>query len=288
MRLRNLANCVALPIITFLGIGASVIRADESQRQLRVAAAQIPVTRDITANAEAIHRALDSAIREQADILLTPEGSLSGYTPDFDQEQVVQHLNEIVTRARLAKLALALGTCFVEPDDNLCYNEVRFYDHRGKFLGFHTKTLLCGSLTTPSKGEISSYSTRPLRTFEIKGIRVGSLICNDMWGNPQCTPMADPHLSQRLSELGARIVFLAINGGRDGGEWSEQVNWPYHEVNMRMRARAGNLWIVSADNCFPLDIPCSAPSGILQPNGQWAAKSDRQGEHVVVHTISLR
>jgi hypothetical protein len=99
--------------------------------------------------------------------------------------------------------------------------------------------------------------------------------------------MPDPHLSQKLSKSGAKIIFQAINGGRSGGEWSKDVNWPFHEVNLRMRAAAGKVWIVTADNCAPTDIPCSAPSGVLQPNGKWAAKAPRQGEHVVVHTIQL-
>jgi len=256
-------------------------------RQLRVATAQIPVTRDISANAEVIHRALDVAIREQADILLTPEGSLSGYTSEFDQAELEKHLAGILAKAREAGIALALGTCFVESDDNQCYNQIRFYDEDGAFLGFHTKTLLCASLTDPPTGEINSYGIRPLRTFELNGIRVGGLICNDMWGNPQCTPMPDPHLSQKLSNAGAEVIFLAINGGRNGGDWSRNVYWQFHETNMRMRAAAGKVWVVSADNCAPIDIPCSAPTGVIAPDGNWATKSENQGEHVVVHTILL-
>ena len=258
-----------------------------SSRTICIATAQIPVTRDISANAAAIHRALDVAIRENADILLTPEGSLSGYTPEFDQTEVETHLAGILKRARTAGVALALGTCFVESDDNKCYNQIRFYDGNGAFLGFHTKTLLCGSLTDPPEGEINFYATRQLRTFELNGIRIGGLICNDMWGNPQCTPMPDPHLSQKLSDAGAEVIFLAINGGRNGGDWSRDVYWHYHETNMRMRAAAGKVWVVSADNCDPKDIPCSAPTGVIRPDGNWAAKAQEQGEQVVVHTIQL-
>lgn len=286
MRVQDMAGA-GLVVCALLSSVTTVGRGEETKSELRVATAQIPVTGDISANAEAIHRALDVAIREDADILLTPEGSLSGYTPNFDQAEVEKQLEEILDRAGAAQLALALGTCYVEADDMKCYNEIRFYDADGQFLGFHTKTLLCGSLTDPPKGEVNSYFTRPLRTFELNGIRVGGLICNDMWGNPQCTPIPDPHLSQRLSEAGAQIIFVAINGGRNGGDWSEQVYWHYHETNMRMRAAAGKVWVVSADNCFPQDIPCSAPSGVLQPDGNWAAKAHRQGEQVVVHTIPL-
>ena len=265
----------------------TVFGNNESSLSMRVAAAQIPVTNSISENSDAIHRALTAAIEGNADVLLTPEGSLSGYRPKFDQARVEKELAKIVERASKAGIALALGTCFTEPEDKKCYNQIRFYDASGTFLGFHSKTLLCGSFSEPPQGEINEYATSPLKTFEIKGIRVGGLICNDMWGNPQCTPMPDPHLSQKLSKKGAQIIFLAINGGRDGGPWSEEVNWPYHEVNMRMRAAAGRLWVVSADNSFPHSVPCSAPSGVLKPNGQWAKQAPRQGEHVTIHTINL-
>ena len=99
--------------------------------------------------------------------------------------------------------------------------------------------------------------------------------------------MPDLHLSQKLSKSGAEIIFMAINGGQDGGSWSREVNWPFHEVNMRMRAAAGRVWVVSADNSFPHTVPCSAPSGVLKPNGQWAMQVPRKGEHVKVFTIEL-
>ena len=261
---------------------------EHEKRSLRVATAQIPVSNSISENSATIHRALEVAIKERADILLTPEGSLSGYTPKFDQDNVDKELTKIVKRASKAGLALALGTCYVEPDDNKCYNQFLFYNSSGKFLGFHSKTLLCGNFSDPPQGEINDYAIRPLRTFEIKGIRVGGLICNDMWANPQCTPMPDPHLSQKLSKSGAEIIFLAINGGRDGGPWSKEVNWPFHEVNMRMRAAAGRVWVVSADNSLPHTVPCSAPSGVLKPNGQWAMQLPKKGEFIKVHTIDLK
>ena len=141
---------------------------DQQNRSLRIAKAQIPVSNSISDNSDTIHRALEVAIKEGADILLTPEGSLSGYTPKFDQEKVDEELRKIVKRASKAGVALALGTCYVEPDDKKCYNQIRFYDGSGKFLGFPSKTLLCGSFSDPPQGEINDYGIRPLRTFEIK------------------------------------------------------------------------------------------------------------------------
>ncbi|NQT01150.1 MAG: hypothetical protein HQ580_03945 [Planctomycetes bacterium] len=41
-------------------------------------------------------------------------------------------------------------------------------------------------MTKPTQGEINHYASRPLRTFQLKGITVGALICNDMWTNRWC------------------------------------------------------------------------------------------------------
>ena len=71
-------------------------------RRLRVAGAQIPVAKDINANYETICRAIDFAIAEKADVLLTPEGSLSGYSHQFDQSDLVTALDRIVSIARSA------------------------------------------------------------------------------------------------------------------------------------------------------------------------------------------
>jgi predicted amidohydrolase len=216
---------------------------------------------------------------------LTPEGSLSGYTPDFDAQAVREALLEVTDQAKRAGVGLALGTCYVEPD-GVCYNQLRFYLPDGTYLGFHSKTLTCGTLDDPPQGEINDYGVRPLRTFDYGGICVGGLICNDLWANPGCTPVPDPHLSQELALKGARIIFHAVNGGRDGSEWS-RVAWQYHETNLRMRARAGRVWVVTADSCYPMDIPCSAPSGVVDPDGQWACKTGSQGEQFFAHTIVL-
>jgi len=253
---------------------------------LRVAGAQMPVTRDIDANVRLILSAIDFAVGERADVLLTPEGSVSGYTHEFDQTQVEAALEEVLERAREARLALALGTCFVEPEDGRCYNQIRFYDRDCRFLGFHSKTLTCGSWDEPPQGEINHYAVSPLRTFELGGICVGGLICNDLWANPQCTPQPDPHLTQQLSRMGARVIFHSVNGGRDGSEWT-QLSWHYHESNLRMRARAGAVWIVTVDSADPLELPCSAPSGVIDPEGNWLVKAPPQGEQHFVAALDL-
>ena len=94
------------------------------------------------------------------------------------------------------------------------------------------------------------------------------------------------NLSRQLAAMGARIIFHAVSGGRKGDEWSE-VAWRYHESNLRMRARAARCWIVTVDNSYPTDTPCSAPSGVLDPEGNWVLRTDPLGERLFVHAIEL-
>ncbi|HJP33531.1 MAG TPA: carbon-nitrogen hydrolase family protein [Candidatus Latescibacteria bacterium] len=252
---------------------------------MRVAGFQMRVTADVVANEQALLGAVERAGAAGADILLTPEGSLSGYTSDFDHAAVMAALSTVTAAARDLRLGLALGTCFVE-DDDLCYNQIRFHDREGEFLGFHAKTLTCGTLTEPPRGEVERFSLRPLSTRLFAGVTTGGLICNDLWANPGCTPTHDPHLTQQLASAGARIIFHAVNGGRDGSQWS-QVAWQYHESNLRLRARAGDLWIVTVDSCEPVDIPCSSPSGIIDPRGEWVCRTATKGEELFVHDIDV-
>jgi len=253
--------------------------------RLRVAGAQIPVTRDIDANEAAILRAIDMAAEQGADILLTPEGSVSGYTHVFDQRATHAATERIVARARAADLALALGTCWIEQDGR-CHNTLRFHSKTGAYLGCHDKTLRCGTMAEPTRGEIEHYACRPLRTFDLDGITVGGLICNDLWANPACTPMPDPHLTWQLADRGARVVFHAVNGGR-GDDGLDPVHAAFHESNLRLRARAHGLWIVTVDNADPVDRPPSSPGGVVAPDGTWATRCPAVGEHVFVHTIDL-
>ncbi len=245
--------------------------------KLRVAGAQIAVIGDIELNMEAISGAIEFAIDHAADILLTPEGSLSGYTPVFDRAAVERTLSQVVSKAAAGHLGLALGTCFKE--DSRTYNELRFYAQDGSFIGFHSKIL-------KTTDEYVHYASTPLRTFAFNGITVGGLICNDLWANPECTFEPDPHLTQQLATMGARVIFHSVNGGRSADAFMETIR-QYHESNLRMRARAGKLWVVTVDNCFPFGLPCAAPSGVVRPDGSWATKAPWQDDQMFVADIEL-
>ncbi|MHA1681077.1 MAG: carbon-nitrogen hydrolase family protein [Promethearchaeota archaeon] len=246
---------------------------------LNVSIAQIPVIGDVECNFEAISFGLDEAISSGADILLTPEGALSGYFPHVDQEQVEHFLGKLLDRAADNHVGLALGTIYRESADRNEYNQIRFYDKNGKFLGFHSKIL-------KTTGEREDYAHSELKIFDFHGIPIGGLICNDLWANPGCTDTPDPHLTRQLAGMGAKIIFHAVNGGRSADPFMAVIR-AFHESNLRLRAQAANLWIATVDNCFPFNIDCSAPSGIINPRGNWEIRTPWRGDHVVAHQINL-
>lgn len=256
--------------------------------KLRVAGLQMSVAdHDVSANVARITDAIRQASAAGAELLLTPEGSLSGYHAEFDEQQVKSALAEVTACAKAARVGLVLGTCFRE-DDGAYYNQLRFYRPDGVYLGFHAKTLLCSGIRVPRPtDEINKFARRDLRVFEwAPGLTVGGLICNDMWANPEYTSMPDTHLAQQLAGRGVRVIFHAVNGGRDGSEVS-RTNWQYHEANLVMRARAGNVWIVTVDNACPESLDCSSPSGVVSPSGQWISRAPARGAHLFMGAIDL-
>ncbi len=122
--------------------------------------------------------------------------------------------------------------------------------------------------------------------FHFDNIPSGGLICNDLWANPAWTPVPDNHLTQQLADMGVQVIFHAVNGGRDGSEWSD-LCWQYHEANLRIRARAGGLWIVTVDNCHPVSLRCSSPSGVVNPDGDWVCRAEPTGEQYFAYTINI-
>lgn len=253
---------------------------------LRVTLAQVPVDTDIQKNLLTLKTAVKQASDDRSDILLTPEGSLSGYTHLFDDAEARDALFHLTAYARSKRVGLALGTCFYE-DDGVCYDELRFYLPDGAYLGCHTKTLLCGTVDgDPPKGEVEHYGVMPLRVFDYMGLTIGGMVCNDMWANPMCTPADTPNPARLLARMGAKVIFHAVNGGRDASLFSQVTVKRFHESHVLMNARAFGVHIATVDNAFPTDTGVSSVSGVVSPKG-WDMRIAEMGWWVKSHTIIL-
>jgi predicted amidohydrolase len=222
--------------------------------------------------------------REHANILLTPEWSLSGQGA-YQAEEVKSALANVTHHARDKKVGLALGTNFLE-EDGVVRNELRIYDQEGNFLGYHAK-IPDGIKMKKNALGVSVYDYSVLRTSNFRGIKIGGLLCNDLWCNPGGPSMPDPHLTMQLSEMGCKIIFHGVNRGRSEHDWTTKTTWNFHRSNLILRASAAKVSIVTVDISYPGIYHCSAPSGVLAPTGKFLIEAKSQGEDYLVYDIEL-
>jgi predicted amidohydrolase len=240
---------------------------------LKVAGVQMLVGQDVGENESRILAGVERAAGDGVELLLTPEGSLSGYHADFDREEVAAAVERVRAEAADAGVGLALGTCYgeIEGDVEYCYNQVRVYTPEGDYLGFHAKILRCSSLDHPGTGEMRDYVEGRLRTFDWRGLRVGVLICNDLWATPGFTTMPNPYLPWKLRQMGAQLLLHAINSGGD------LRHRPFHESSTELWARVLQVPIVQA-NAAHEDRPVNALSGVTGADGVRLVAAPERGE----------
>jgi predicted amidohydrolase len=251
-------------------------------RQLRIAGLQMVVTLDVSENEARIESGLQRAAEDGAGWLLTPEGSLSGYTADFEGKEVQEAAARLSGRARDLGVGLALGTCYREAADDgkYCYNQVRLYAPGGEYLGYHGKILRCSPLEHPGTGEMLDYVEGVLRTYEWNGFRFGVLICNDLWATPSYTTMPNPYLPWKLKQMGAEFILHAINSGGD------QKLRPFHESSTELWARALSLPIVQVNAARGDGSSVNASSGAVDASGNRYVRADRRGEQYFVCDVT--
>ena len=224
---------------------------------------QMDVSNDIDSNRKQIVEAIKKAASEKADFLVTPEGSLSGYTSNFDQKELAGALEAVTAEASRLKVGLMLGTCYkqIVKGKEFCYNQVRIYSPDGQFLGEYSKILRCSILDVPGTGEMVEYAEGELKTFEWEGNRFGILICNDLWATPGYTTMPNPYLAWRLKQMGAQFIVHCINSG------TVQKYRTFHESSAELWALSVKLQILEVNAAQGNEI-INAQSGLIDSNGE--------------------
>jgi len=230
---------------------------------LIISGLQMTVSNDIESNMKLIEEGIIKAAGEGAGFLVTPEGSLSGYTSNFDQDKLADALEKVKAKASGLKVGLMLGTCYREKvkGKEFCYNQVRVYAPDGSYLGAYSKILRCSSLDIPGSGEMVDYMEGELRTFDWNGSRFGILICNDLWATPGYTTIPNPYLAWKLKQMGAQFLVHCINSG------STQRYRPFHESSAELWALSLKLPILEVNAVAP-DARVNAQSGLIDATGE--------------------
>lgn len=238
----------------------------------RIAGVQVEVAPEIAHNYPRILSHIAWAESQGAEFCLFPEMSLTGYHGGFSQDAVDRALDEIAASCAEHSVTALVGTGMKEGGET--YIQVRVYSELGELVGVHSKMV-------PTSGDREwCVPGTELNTFEHHGLRFGVLICNDLWVTPGCGPYVDPRLCYQLGQRGVEVVFHAINSGAA----PEYI--PYHESNLRLRARESGIHIVTA-NAAKGDQPVNCSSGIVDPDGRWLLLAGRRGEQRYVADITV-
>jgi predicted amidohydrolase len=216
---------------------------------------------------------LDHILKTDADYLLFPEMSLTGYHGEFSQPKTEEAWEKIAVACRQSYVTAIIGTG--NRVNGRCHIQSRIFSHNGNLLGTHEKLV-------PTGGDREwCVPGEELRTFDHHGLTFGCLICNDLWVTPGCGPYPDPRLAYQLGKRGVQILFHAINSGPTA------VHFPYHDSNLRLRAMESGFHIVTANAAVPEGQEANAISGVMSPEGKWFVQCPRTGEQTYAWDIEV-
>ena len=216
--------------------------------KIPVLLAQFPVSLSISANLQTILSLMERA--ETGDILLLPEGAISGYAPDLsflgdlDLGELKSALDELRFQAQRQGIHLWVGTCLHE--DGQWFNTAfgftpsgSAYQYRKINLANHERTFL-----TPG-------SDLPVFDLELKGgtVKVGVQICREIrypeqWG--------------WLARKGAQVI-LHLNNAVNDSRYMPV--WRSHLVS---HAASNQRFVISANNA---DLQQNSPTIAVSPDG---------------------
>ena len=177
---------------------------------LQIAIAQINASvGDLAANAQKIHQAAATAVEKGADLLLTPELSLVGYPPEdlllrpSFLRRSQQVLDELVGKSQeLPSLTYLVG--YPREIDGRVYNAALIFKN-GSVLGHYAKLELPNYAVFDEQRYFQPDGA-PF-VFEIKGVRLGVNICEDVWF-PRAAAMAKAEGAQALLVMNASPFHL--------------------------------------------------------------------------------
>jgi predicted amidohydrolase len=222
---------------------------------LKIASCQFPVSSCIESNAESIKRFMAEAADREADVILFPEGALSGYQQrracasrdDFDWVSLRVETQGVLEWARKCGIAVLLGSCHYlnanERPTNCLYivsRTGRIVDRYDKLMLFHRELNLH---TAGSR----------LVTVKLNGIRCGFMICFD-----SCFPQ----LFESYRKMGVQVLFHALHNADNPGGTGRIDD--LLAAQFRVRAVDYGMWIVVSNSSARHS---RLPSCIVKPDG---------------------
>lgn len=251
---------------------------------MKIGGYQMPVSSEIFENVHNIKKAIDWAVGESVDVLLTPECALSGYA--WRAQHALDHrlkylpgaLSEVVGYANEKNIDLVLGTGIYEDDtfefaeNKKWFNQQRFYS-KGEVIHKHNKILLTFDEPYDRGSELT--------TFIYKDRITCGLICNDLWACGFQVPNDAGRLAKEMYNKGVQLCFLSSSAPKISNDPDYFYTW--NKIHVESYSRQGKYVIAVADNCNSqtgsyYSGKTGAPSGIMDPIKGWVTLTASNNE----------
>ncbi len=221
--------------------------------QISALVAQFPVSQSIQDNLAAIQEIISQA--RPGDLVLTPEGSVSGYSNDLsflehlDPVELRLALDQLHAEAQKQQIFLWVGACLLE--NGRWFNAACGFDSHG---GSHIYHKI--NLATHERGTFTPGGSLPIFELHTSSgtIKLGVQLCRELkfpeqWG--------------WLARNGAQII-LHLNNAT--GSSLEQPVWRSHLIS---RAAENQRYVLSA-NCAAQEQ--KSPTLVIAPSGEILAE----------------
>lgn len=236
---------------------------------LRIAAAQIAVTDNLSRNLETILNAIRREAARQIDIVLFPETALSGYSvklghprPPEEWPPIQAALQAVAAAAREYGLWVVVG-CDAW-NDGAWTNRMYAFSDAGEQVAHYDKVHL-----TRDDTHFYRQGKRDV-VFDLNGICVGLQVCYDV---------RFPEGYRALLDQGARVVLQGFNAA-SGGTWK----LPVLAAHLRSRAAENGFYVVAANAAGPLQMVVSQ---IIDPDGLILAQANQDCEEIIEAELNL-
>lgn len=217
-----------------------------------------PTPAAIESSIARLSSACQQAAEQQADLLLVPEASLTGYniSPESAQAVAVEREGKVTDRLRslCQQSGIALAYGYIERDGDTLYNTAQIIDSSGEIIAHYRKTHLWGDLDRSLFEAGQSYS--PLTPF--KGWNLGLLICYDI---------EFPESARHLALQGCELILAPT---------ALMTPWTFVARHVtRVRAAENQLYFAYANYCDAENtIDYVGHSCIVGPDGEDLARAE--------------
>jgi predicted amidohydrolase len=217
--------------------------------RISVLVAQFPITLEIEENLVAITSTLARA--EPDDLVIFPEGALSGYVEDpaflqnIDTTLLAESMHILKDRVARRRVHLIFGSCVYEA--GRWYNAGLYYGPNKEMFVYHKV-----NLATSERGHFAAGSQLPTVEIIVRGrpVKVGVQLCREI---------RFPEQWRYLARAGAEIFAYLTNAV---GDAAQVPVWRSHLVS---RAAENQRFVLCANTAHS-EQRC--PSMIVAPNGQ--------------------